>query len=64
MRSILIVQRQGLFQEHKKMSRELLTIREIAGKLQEPPARIAYVISKYRLKPVERVRIMRLFSEE
>jgi len=44
------------------MSSELLTIEQIADKLQEPPACVAYFVSKYRLKPVERVGIMRLFS--
>lgn len=46
------------------MSSELVTIGQIADKLQEPPARIAYIISKYRLKPVERVGIIRRFSEQ
>lgn len=46
------------------MSRELLTIGQIADKLQELPACIVYFVSKYRLKPVERVGIIRLFSEE
>jgi DNA-binding transcriptional MerR regulator len=40
------------------------TIGEIADRLEEPPARVAYVISKYRLKPVRRVGIIRLFSED
>ncbi|MCP4612709.1 MAG: hypothetical protein GY845_28770 [Planctomycetes bacterium] len=46
------------------MSDQLLTIGQIADILEEPPARIAYIISKYRLKPVSRVGIIRLFSTE
>ena len=42
--------------------KELLTIGQIADQLEEPPARVAYIISKHRLKPVERVGIIRLFS--
>jgi len=40
------------------------TVGQIADRLQEPPSRITYVISKYRLKPVQRVGIIRLFSEQ
>lgn len=43
---------------------ELSTIGQIADRLEEPPARVAYIISKYRLKPVRRVGIIRLFSEQ
>jgi hypothetical protein len=43
---------------------ELLTVGQIADQLQEPPARVAYIVSKYRLKPVRRVGIIRLFSQE
>ena len=46
------------------MEQELLTIGQIADRLSEPPARVAYIVSKYRLKPVQRVGIIRLFSEE
>ena len=46
------------------MEKELLTIGEIADHLREPPARIAYIISKHRLKPIKRVGIIRLFDEE
>ncbi len=46
------------------MTHELLTIGQIAEKLQEPPARVAYVVSKHRLKPQQRVGIIRLFGEE
>ncbi|MHC4637382.1 MAG: hypothetical protein ACYTBP_12410 [Planctomycetota bacterium] len=41
-----------------------LTVGQIADVLKEPPARIAYIISKYRLKPVQRIGIIRLFDEE
>jgi len=43
---------------------DLLTIGQIAERLQEPPARVAYVVSKYRLKAVQRVGIIRLFTPE
>ncbi|MFC1635842.1 hypothetical protein ACFL5Z_13465 [Planctomycetota bacterium] len=46
------------------MKQELLTVGQIADRLQEPPARVAYIVSKYRLKPVERVGIIRLFSQQ
>ena len=41
----------------------LLTIGQIADRLWEPPARVGYIISKYRLKPMERIGIIRLFDE-
>jgi len=43
---------------------DLLTIGQIADRLEEPPARVGYIISKYRLKPVRRVGIIRLFGEQ
>lgn len=43
---------------------DLLTIGQIADELKEPPARVSYVISKKRLKPVSRVGIVRLFAKE
>ena len=46
--------------EHSKLS----TASQIADRLSEPPARIAYIVSKYRLKPVQRIGIIRLFDEE
>lgn len=46
------------------MNEQLLTIGQIADQLQEPPARVAYIVSKYRLKPVSRVGILRLFGEQ
>jgi len=42
----------------------LYTVSNIADTLNEPPQRVAYIISKYRLKPVERVGIIRLFEEK
>jgi hypothetical protein len=45
------------------MNEKLLTIGQISDRLDEPPARVAYIISKYRLKPVQRVGIIRLFDE-
>ena len=41
-----------------------LTVGEIADRLQEPPSRVSYVISKFRLKPTCRVGIILLFDEE
>ena len=41
-----------------------LTIGQIADRLEEPPSRVAYIISKYRMKPIRRVGIIRLFSEQ
>jgi len=32
--------------------------------LQEPPARISYIISKHRIKPTERIGIIRLFNAQ
>ena len=40
------------------------TIGQIADCLEEPPARVSYVVAKYRLKPVQRVGIIRLFSQD
>ena len=45
------------------LEQNLLTVGQIADVLKEPPARIAYIISKYRLKPVQRIGIIRLFDE-
>ena len=45
------------------MGAELFTVGQIAESLKEPPARVAYIISKYRIRPVSRVGIIRLFSE-
>ena len=42
---------------------ELLTVGQIAERLNEPPARVAYIISKYHIKPVKRIGIFRLFGE-
>lgn len=42
----------------------LFTASQIADMLNEPPQRVTYIIRKYRLKPIMRVGIIRLFSEE
>ena len=42
----------------------LLTASQISDQLGEPPQRVTYIIRKYRLKAVQRVGIIRLFSEE
>jgi len=41
----------------------LLTVTQIAERLQERNHRVTYVISKCKLKPVSRVGIIRLFNE-
>ncbi len=41
----------------------LLTASQIADRLGEPPQRVTYIIRKYRLKPVQRIGIIRLFDE-
>lgn len=42
---------------------KLCTATQIADQLGEPPQRVCYIIRKYRLKPVHRVGIIRLFDE-
>ncbi len=42
----------------------LSTASQIADRLGEPPQRVTYIIRKYRLKPVQRIGIIRLFDEE
>jgi len=41
----------------------LLTVSQIAEELGEPPQRVTYIIRKYRLKPVQRIGIIRLFDD-
>lgn len=41
----------------------LLTASQIADQLGEPPQRVDYVIRKHRLKPQQRIGIIRLFDE-
>ena len=41
----------------------LFTASQIADQLGEPPQRVTYIIRKHRLKPVQRVGIIRLFDE-
>ena len=43
---------------------DLWTATKIADRLGEPPQRVCYIIRKYRLKPVQHIGIIRLFSEE
>ncbi len=40
------------------------TVSQIADQLGEPPQRVDYIIRKYRIKPVTRIGIIRLFSHE
>ena len=42
----------------------LFTVSQIADQLGEPPQRVAYIVRKHRLKPRQRIGIIRLFSEE
>ena len=46
------------------MGQKLRTIGQIADLLNEPPSRVAYIVSKYRLKEAKRVGIIRLFNPE
>ena len=39
------------------------TVTNIADMLGEPPQRVAYVIRKYRIKPIDRIGLIRLFDE-
>lgn len=43
---------------------KLYTIGQIADQLEEPIPRVAYIISKHRLKATDRVGIIRLFSRD
>ena len=43
---------------------KLYTASQIADQLGEPPQRVTYIIRKFRLKPVQRVGIIRLFDEQ
>jgi len=40
------------------------TIFEIAELWDEPPQRISYVVRKLRIKPVQRVGLIRLYNEQ
>ena len=42
---------------------ELYTISQIAEQLEEPIPRVDYIVKCLRLKPVERVGLIRLFNE-
>ena len=42
----------------------LRTASQIADELGEPPQRINYITRKHRVKPVHRIRIIRLFGPE
>jgi len=42
----------------------LLTASQIADRLGEPPQRVTYIIRKYRIKPIQRIGIIRLFDEQ
>ncbi len=42
----------------------LLTASQIADQLGEPPQRVNYIIRKYRLKPIQRIGIIRLFDDQ
>jgi DNA-binding transcriptional MerR regulator len=42
----------------------LYTVSQISDMFGEPPQRIRYIISKHRIKPVKRIGIIRLFTEQ
>lgn len=44
------------------MTDEMMTIGQIADNLNEPTPRITYAISKYKIKPIRRVGILRIFQ--
>jgi len=44
------------------MQDERFTVGQISELLQEPPARISYIIGKHHIKPSERIGIIRLFN--
>jgi hypothetical protein len=46
------------------MQQQLFTVGQISDLLGEPPARVSYIISKHRIKPAERVGIIRLFDTQ
>jgi len=46
------------------MNNGYFSIGQIADLLEEPPARVAYMIRKHRIKASYRVGIIRLFSSE
>lgn len=46
------------------MQQQLFTVGQISDLLGEPPARVSYIISKHRIKPAERVGIIRLFDAQ
>ena len=46
----------------KNAESELLTVSQIADELWKPLAKINYIISKYRIKPIERVGVCRRFN--
>lgn len=46
------------------MQNKYFTIGQISEILEEPPSRVSYIISKYRIKPLQRVGIIRLFGEQ
>ena len=41
----------------------LFTVGQIAEKLDEPIDRVTYIIRRLRMKPVDRVALVRLFDE-
>lgn len=41
----------------------LKTVSQIADERQEPPARIDYIIRKLRIKPTDRIGIIRLYDD-
>ena len=44
--------------------KDLLTIGQIAERFGEPSARVSYIVGKFKIKPVRRVGIIRLFKPD
>lgn len=44
--------------------RKYLTVRDVARALREPTHRVVYAIREYRIDPVQRAGIIRLFSSD
>lgn len=42
----------------------MYSLGQLAEYFEEPPARVAYIISKHRIKPCRRIGIIRLFGEQ
>ncbi len=48
----------------KPLGDDRLTVGQMSDMLEEPPARVAYMIRKHRIKPIARIGIIRLFDRK